>query len=126
VTEFCNNGTSGCVASATATTAGSDYIFFSVNRGNVGGCTSTAGNGCVLSYNVSNPAAVAISGTGLNVTTPSGGDGCWATSGMVVDNSSTLAGASQTYFIGLGTNLAGGSTGPTSSKCITGTATTIG
>jgi hypothetical protein len=129
VTEFCNNGASACVASATATSTGTDYIFFSVNRGNVGGCATAAGNGCVLSYNVSNPAAVTISNSsnsGLNVITPSGGNGCWATSGLVVDNSSTLAGASQTYFIGLGTNLAGGSTGPTSSKCITGTAATIG
>jgi hypothetical protein len=127
VTEFCNNGASACVASATATTTGNDYVFFSVNRGNVGGCATGAGNGCVLSYNVSNPAAVAISNTGLNVTTP-GTNGCWATSGLVVDNSSTLAGASQTYFIGLGSNAAGGPTGSTktSIQCSAGTATTIG
>jgi hypothetical protein len=50
-----------------------DYAFFSVNVGN--GCTNTAGYGCILSYNVSNPAAVAISGTGLNVPA-SGTNGC--------------------------------------------------
>src|SRR5208282_5353332 len=108
----------------TKTTAGTDYIFFSVSRGTGTGCTNTAGNGCVLSYNVSNPAAPSLSGSGLNVTTPAG-NGCWPTGGIVIDNSSALAGASQTYFIGLGTNTAGGSTGNTSSNCASTTATTI-
>ncbi len=129
VEEFCNNGTSACVASATQTTAGADYVFFSVNRGTQTGCTNAAGNGCVLSYNVSNPAAVTLSGTGLNVTAPSG-TGCWATGGIVVDNSvpaGTLPGASQIYFVGLGSNTAGGPTGTTktSTNCANGTASTI-
>jgi hypothetical protein len=129
LSEFCNNGANACTTSAAATTAGTDYIFFSVNRGNVGGCTNTAGNGCMLSYNISNPAEVAISGTGLNVTTP-GTNGCWATSGLVIDNAvaaGTLAGASQTYFIGFGAESAGGPTGTTrtSSNCTAGTAGTI-
>jgi hypothetical protein len=126
VNEFCNNGASACVASATKTTAGTDYIFFSVSRGTKGGCTTTAGNGCVLSYVVSNPAAVALSGSGLNVTTPAG-NGCWATGGIVIDNGSVMAGASQTYFVGLGTNTAGGPTGTTqtSAGCQAGTASTI-
>ncbi len=129
VSEFCNNGASWCTSDGTKTNAGIDYIFFSVNRGAVSGCTNTAGNGCILSYNVSNPAAVVISGTGLNVTTP-GTNGCWATGGIVIDNSlptSTLAGASQTYFIGLGGNAAGGPTlgTKTSSNCTTGVAATI-
>jgi hypothetical protein len=128
VSEFCNNGASACSSSTTKTTKGTDYIFFSVNSGAVSGCTTGAGNGCFLSYNVSNPAAVAISGSGLNVTTP-GGNGCWATGGIVIDNSvptGTLVGASQTYFIGLGTNLAGGGGGTTSNQCNGGTSTTIG
>lgn len=129
VSEFCNNGASACTSDGTKTTAGTDYVFFSVNRGNVAGCTNTAGNGCILSYNVSNPTGVVISGTGLNVTTP-GTNGCWATGGIVVDNSvptGTLAGASQTYFIGLGGNAAGGPTlgTKTSSNCTSGTAATI-
>src|SRR5208282_2190883 len=127
VEEFCNNGTSACVTNATQTITGTDYLFFSVSRGTPTGCTSTAGNGCVLSYNVSNPASVSVSGTGLNVTTPAG-NGCWATGGIVIDNSvptGTLAGASQTYFIGLGSNAAGGSTGSTSSNCAATTANTI-
>ena len=125
--EFCNNGLSACTTNGTRTTAGTDYIFFSVYRGTVAeGCTTTAGNGCVLSYNVSNPAAVSLSGSGLNVPTP-GGNGCWPTGGIVIDNSSTLAGASQTYFIGLGGNTAGGPTGTTqtSANCAAGTAGTI-
>ncbi len=129
VTEFCNNGASACTANTTQTTAGTDYIFFSVNRGAVSGCTNATGNGCILSYNVTNPSAIALSGTGLNVTTP-GTNGCWATGGIVVDNSvptGTLAGASQTYFIGLGSNAAGGPTlgTKTSTNCTAGTAGTI-
>ncbi|MGO9863054.1 MAG: hypothetical protein ACLPLR_05545, partial [Terriglobales bacterium] len=122
--EFCNNGASPCTASSTATTAGTDYVFFSVNQGNVAGCTAGAGNGCVLSYNVTTT-TVTQSHTGLNVTTP-GGNGCWATGGIVIDNSSAMAGASQTYFLGLGSNAAGGPTGTTqtSSKCNAGTANT--
>ena len=109
VTEFCNNGASLCTSNGTITTAGTDYIFFSVNRGL--GCTNTGvGYGCVEAYNVTNPASVAQSGTGLNVTTP-GTNGCWATGGIVVDNSSTSAGASQIYFVGLGVNAAGAAGG---------------
>jgi hypothetical protein len=127
VEEFCNNGAGACVASATQTTAGVDYVFFSVYRGTAAGCTKTAGNGCVLAYNVSNPAAVSLSGSGLNVTTPNG-TGCWPTGGIVIDNSvpaGTFAGASQIYFMGLGSNAAGGSTGKTSSNCSGGTANTM-
>jgi hypothetical protein len=127
VEEFCNNGLSACTTNGTLTNAGTDYVFFSVNRGTANGCTNTAGNGCVLSYNVTNPASVSLSGTGLNVATP-GGNGCWPTGGLVVDNSvptGTLAGASQTYFIGLGGNVAGGSIGTTSANCGATTAGTI-
>ncbi|MFZ0313779.1 MAG: hypothetical protein WAL85_13810, partial [Candidatus Korobacteraceae bacterium] len=34
------------------TTSGTDYVFFSVNQGTGSGCTNSAGNGCILSYNV--------------------------------------------------------------------------
>jgi hypothetical protein len=130
VEEFCNNGASACTANATQTTAGTDYVFFSVNRGTPTGCTTSPGNGCVLSYNVSTPTAVTLSGSGLPVATPSNGNGCWATGGIVIDNSipsGTFAGASQIYFIGLGTNAAGGPTGTTktSASCGNGISTTI-
>ena len=51
-TEFCNGA---CTSNGTETTAGTDYVFFSVNRGAKTGCTNAAGNGCVLSYNINNP-----------------------------------------------------------------------
>jgi hypothetical protein len=126
--EFCTNGLSACTANATQTTAGQDYIFFSVYHGNKAGCNNAAGHGCVLSYNVTTT-AVAQAGNGLDVITP-GAPGCWATGGIVIDNSvppGTLAGASQIYFIGLGGNAAGGPTGitKTSSNCANGTAGTM-
>ncbi|HEV2381843.1 MAG TPA: hypothetical protein VG206_18900 [Terriglobia bacterium] len=95
------------------TTSGTDYVFFSVNRGTPSGCTNSAGDGCILSYNVNNLTAVALSGSGLNVTTP-GTNGCWATGGLIIDNSDTVTtGASQIYFLNLNGNAAGGPTGST-------------
>jgi hypothetical protein len=100
------------------TTSGTDYVFFSVNQGAKTGCTNAAGNGCILSYNVTNPTAVALSGSGLNVKTP-GTNGCWATSAMVIDNSDpTTTGADQIYFVGLN----GASSAATGSNCTSGTA----
>ncbi len=110
VTEFCNNGTSDCVSSSTATTSGTDYIFFSVYNSNQSGCSTGSGDGCVLAFNVSTGAPVFSSSLGeflgnrLN---------CFVTGGMVVDNaipSTTIAGASQIYFLalnGAATNLCG-------------------
>ncbi len=118
VSEFCNGA---CASNGTETTSGTDYVFFSVNRGAKTGCTNAAGNGCILSYNVSNPSAVSQAGIGLNVATP-GTNGCWATSGIIIDNSSTASGASQIYFANLNGNTAGGPTGATSSNCTVGTA----
>jgi hypothetical protein len=131
-TEFCNPGTnSGCALNSgqTATSTGTDYLFFSVNRGAKTGCINAAGDGCILSYNISNPTAVVISGSGLNVVTPAT-NGCWATGGIVIDNGvplGSMAGASQVYFIGLAGNASGGPTGTTktSSNCTTGTGNTI-
>jgi hypothetical protein len=128
LSEFCNNGTSACVASGAATTSGTDYLFFSVNRGNVtgSGCTTTAGYGCILSFNISTTTP-ALSGTGLNVTTP-GTNGCWATGGLVIDNSaSSTNGGSQIYFINLNGAAAGAINGSTytSSKCTSGAGPTI-
>jgi hypothetical protein len=113
------------------TTSGTDYIFFSVNRGTGSGCTSTYGNGCVLAYNVTNPTSVSQAGTGLNVKTPGTSNtsaGCWATGGIAVDNSdTTTTGASQIYFLNLNGIAAGGpvSGTKTSSSCTSGTATNV-
>jgi hypothetical protein len=121
VTEFCN-GT--CTVSGGATTSGTDYVLFSVYHGAAAGCTNSSGNGCILSYNVSNPASVAISNTGLNVTSPVN-PGCWATGAIVIDNSAALTGASQIYFVNLNGAAAGGLNGTTSSGCTTGTGVTL-
>lgn len=121
ITEFCNNGASACTSNGVTTTAGTDYIFFSVNSGSKTGCTNIIGNGCVISYKVTNPAAPAQAGNGLN-TTNVGALGCWATTGIVVDNSvavGTLAGASQIYFINFDGNTAGGPTGAATSTICT-------
>jgi len=114
LTEFCNAGAGECALNVggTATTTGTDYLFFSIYHSNKGGCTAAHGNGCILSYNISNPAAVAISGTGLNVPAE-GNPGCWVTSGIEIDNSSTTTGASQIYFVNLNGNGAGGPTSGT-------------
>jgi hypothetical protein len=105
---------------------GADYLFFSVNRGNKTGCNNAAGNGCILSYNITTTTP-ALSGTGLNVTAP-GTNGCWATGGLVIDNSATgTTGAQQIYFVNLNGAEAGGAGGapPTSSYCTAGTGPTI-
>jgi hypothetical protein len=125
LTEFCNAGSNACAITTgapcgtgvTCTSTGTDYIFFSVNRGAKTGCTTTAGNGCIMSYNVSNPGSISQSSSGLNITTP-GTSGCWATGGTVIDTSSTtLSGTSQIYFVNLNGSVAGGPNGATSTNC---------
>jgi hypothetical protein len=115
------------------TTSGTDRVFFSVNspasglcKNSIGTAESGAGWGCILSYTVTNPTAVAQSGgagTGLAVTVP-GTNGCWATGGFVIDNSDqSTTGAQQIYFLNLNGASAGGPAGATSSNCTSGTAT---
>ena len=120
-TEFCNNGASDCTSNGTITNGGTDYLFFSINGSGKPGCTSGAGHGCVLSYNISNPAMVTQAGNGLPVTAP-GTNGCWATGGFVVDNTGTAAGESQIYSFELAGAGAGGLSGSTytSTNCTNG------
>jgi hypothetical protein len=102
ITEFCNNGVNACVASGTATTAGTDYIFFSAYGANETGCATAAGDGCVLAYNVSTGAPVFSSSLAESYGTAFK---CFVTGGLIVDNAiptGTQAGASEIYFIGLG------------------------
>ena len=102
ITEFCNNGTSACAASGTATTQGTDYIFFSVYNASETGCATTAGAGCVLAYNVSTGAPVFSSALPESYGTAFK---CFVTGGIIVDNAipaGTQAGASEIYFLGLG------------------------
>ena len=113
----------GVTLTIAATNAGTDYVFFSVNDGTKTGCTAGATDGCILSYTVNG--TVAQAGTGLNVTTP-GTNGCWATGGLVIDNSATApTGASQLYFVNLDGNAAGSSSGKTSSNCTSGSSAVI-
>jgi hypothetical protein len=196
LTEFCNNGKSPCSTDGTITNGGTDYLFFSVNAGDMGTtCTNAVGHGCVLSLNISNPSrspttvtgtvsttnsivspgvtltggytftsadeGAFISGAGippgdtiatvlpgeetailtiapttnepiaealtitgvtlsgsLNVTNV-GSNGCWATGGLVIDNSDDYNPPlqNQVYFIGLNGNTAGGPGGATSTAC---------
>ncbi len=115
------------------TTSGADYVFFSINSPASGLCKNSSGTaesgagwGCILSYNVNNPSAVTRPGTGLAVTEP-GTNGCWATGGLVIDNSASTTGASQIYFVNLNGAAAGGPTGTTqtSGNCTGGAAPTI-
>ena len=132
VTDFCNGActttTSGCTGGGTCTAAGStDYIFFSVYDpvNAKTGCT-TGANGCILSFNVSMPNAIARSGTGQTFTAPAS-PGCWGTSGMVIDNDTAAGttGGSEIYFVNLAGAAAGGPNGSTSSACAGGTTPTI-
>jgi len=112
------------------TTSGTDYVFFSVNRGTGSGCTNSYGNGCVLSYNVTNPTSIRQSGSGLNVKTPGTSNssaGCWATGAITIDNSATTPGASQIYFLNFNGIAAGGPVAgtKTSGACTSGTATSV-
>jgi hypothetical protein len=71
--------------------------------------------------------APALSGSGLNVTTP-GTNGCWATGGLVIDNSASgTTGAQQIYFTNLDGAAAGSLNGatPASSNCTAGAGPTI-
>ncbi len=121
LTEFCNNSGSACSTDGTNTISGKDYLFFSVNQGAVGTCADTSGNGCVLSYNITTPSSPTISAD-LNVTNV-GSLGCWATGGIVIDNSDSAGSGAQVYFLGLNGATAGGAGGATSSGCATGTGT---
>jgi hypothetical protein len=114
LTEFCNNGTSACVSSGTATTSGTDYVFYSVYE-------SACDNACFPAVPVTTGApafpAVFDETYGTNFK-------CFASGGLIVDNaipSGTEAGASQTYFIGLGgtaTNLCGSGSTPASGSIL--------
>jgi len=122
--EFCNNGASACGvttggtcgAGVTCTSSGTDYLFFSIYYGT--GCGASSTQGCIYAYNISNQSSLTLSSyMRMNdVSSP----GCWATGGIVIDNSDPSAGASQVYFIGLNGNSAGGAGGATSGKCKAG------
>jgi hypothetical protein len=105
-------GTNGTNASITP----EDLIFLSVLDGTQTGCTDDGNgvNGCVVSYNVTSPSSIVLSGIGLNITAGIAGNRSTPTGGLVIDNSvgsGTLAGASQVYFL---------TTDSTNGACTTG------
>ncbi|HLJ76409.1 MAG TPA: hypothetical protein VKT75_03305 [Acidobacteriaceae bacterium] len=109
ITEFCNNGGSACGTSGGQTTSGTDTIYFGINQGSASAChSSTAGAGCVVAYNISNPASPALTGyiaySFPGEDTGTGVIGCWGTSSIVIDNASTSTGASEVYYMYLGGN----------------------
>jgi hypothetical protein len=76
-----------------------DYIFLSVFGGVESGCTNASTDGCIMSFSVTNPSAVALSGTSLNVAAT---QYLAPTGGLIIDNSvvsGILAGTSQIYFL---------------------------
>jgi hypothetical protein len=89
VTEFCNPGTAGTCATVPTGTA-VDWIFLSMTANGTGtGCAGA----CIYNYNVNSGAATGTSNAGLAA---AGG-----TSGISIDNASTVAGASQVYYSAL-------------------------
>jgi hypothetical protein len=131
ITEFCNQTivSTPCSASGGVTTGGIDYIFFSVDKLATaeGTCTTSSTAGCVLAYIITDPTATLTTPSGAYGVTTVGTPGCWATGGIVIDNSdATMIGASQVYFINLSGNTAGGPGGATSSPpCTSGSGNTI-
>ena len=100
VTEFCNNGTNACVSSGTATTSGTDYLFFGAYDGLRSTCG--AGGGCVVALNITTATPALSSILDENYGTAFH---CFVTGGLIVDNAiptGTEAGASEIYFLGLG------------------------
>jgi hypothetical protein len=80
---------------------GTDLAFLSVFAGTQTGCTDSENDGCILSFNITDPTAVALSGTSLNVLASSTAL-LAPTGGIIIDNlvgSGTLAGASEIYFL---------------------------
>lgn len=129
ITEFCNNGADACTANGTATTAGTDYIYFSddyLTSTNGTTCsTGSSSDGCLLGFSINNPTTTAPTLVGGTPLTATGFPGCWSTGGIIVDNALTGStspaqiGGSQIYVLGLNGNSPGGPTGGTytSSVC---------
>ena len=94
-----NNGTNA--------SNGIDYLFVSVFASSRTGCTEATTNGCVMSFNITNPASWSTStaplGT-LNISSPALNtlpvpNPAAPTSGIIVDNNGTAAGQSEIYFL---------------------------
>jgi hypothetical protein len=77
-----------------------DLIFLSVYDGSATGCTNSASDGCVMSFNVTSPSSFSNTITplgALNVSAP--GTAAAVTGGFIVDNGASGTGESQIYFL---------------------------
>jgi hypothetical protein len=89
ITEFYNSGVGG----------GTDLLLMSVFQGAKTGCTNSNTNGCVMSFNVTSPSSWNTSLTPLGAFNVSSPTNAAATTGISIDNASTIGGASQMYFL---------------------------
>ena len=99
-----NNYTNGFMAAGLGVTeffnSGHDYIFLSVlSYGAPASCSNTLSNGCVMGFDVTS-GSISPSTAPTAATTEAGG-----TSGIIIDNSAALAGASNIYFTPLADQL---------------------
>ena len=90
LTEYCNNGSSACTVSGGVTSAGTDYLFLSLeaNGSTVG--STTCASGCVYNYTITSGGATGSPSDALQV---AGGTGS-----IVIDNSGSATGESQVYY----------------------------
>ena len=121
ITEFCNNGTGACARQRNSDHHRHRLSFLQHLPFNKGSWATGSGDGCILSYDITNPTL--SSSPARAQVTDEVNPGCWATSGIEVDNSVptvTLAGASQIYFVNLNGNGAGGPTNGTYTSTVCG------
>jgi hypothetical protein len=86
----------------------SDFLFLSAFASTESGCTNATTDGCVMSFNITNPSnwsgttaplgTLDIASPGLN-TIGAGINPAAPTSGIIVDNNGTAGGESQIYFL---------------------------
>ncbi|MGC1830012.1 MAG: hypothetical protein WA663_06335 [Candidatus Acidiferrales bacterium] len=82
VTGYCVNESDPCAVSGGETSAGYDWIIFSVWNNNVGCSGGSTSNGCILSWNVNNPASL----TSLSDVLVAAGSSVSPTGRFTIDN----------------------------------------
>ena len=108
ITELCNPGTGTCANTPTGNAV--DWIFLSI-RANVNatrtpaGCTASAGNGCVMAFDVNVPPITATTNASSSANEAGG------TTAISIDNVvSSATGGSQVYFTPLANQACTGNT----------------
>jgi len=94
-----NNTTDITTSGGNNGTSGTDYLFLSVYAGSQSGCTASANNGCVMSFDVTTPSAFSGSLAALGTINTAALTSQSPTGGIIVDNALTSpTGTSQIYF----------------------------